>query len=194
MDFATVPRFTRQDCALKILPCATRGGGGRPQGGRRGRTAPPDYAPKDKFLSDAAPAQGYASLMRSSSKTHAHAKALRRSLTPPETALWALLRTRGAGGPTFRRQHPIGPFIADFCCAAARLVVEIDGWDHATPTRGLRDAQRDRYMADLGYTVIRIAAAEVMASAGDVAQSLHDTALGQIAEAKAARAAGSQAG
>ena len=127
--------------------------------------------------------------MRSSPKTHARAKALRRSLTPPETALWALLRTRTVGGPVFRRQHPVGQYIADFYCAAARLVVEVDGWDHADPARVVRDARRDRYMADLGYRVVRIASAEVMASAGDVAQGLYDTALGLIAEAKAARGA-----
>ena len=108
--------------------------------------------------------------MRSPSKTHARAKALRQALTPPETALWALLRTRGDGAPTFRRQHPIGPYIADFYCAAARLVVEIDGWDHARPERVTRDAGRDRHMDELGYRVVRIAAGEVMAAAGDVAQ------------------------
>jgi very-short-patch-repair endonuclease len=125
--------------------------------------------------------------MRSPSKTHTQAKALRRTLTPPEIALWALLRTRAKGAPTFRRQHPIGPYIADFYCAAARLVVEIDGWDHAAPERVTGDARRDRYMDELGYRVIRIAAAEVRASAGDVAQGIYDTARELIEQANAAK-------
>jgi very-short-patch-repair endonuclease len=59
--------------------------------------------------------------------THNRAKALRKALSPPEVLLWTRLRDRQPGRPTFRRRHPIGPYIADLHNAKARLVVEIDG-------------------------------------------------------------------
>lgn len=58
------------------------------------------------------------------------ARKLRQDATPPERMLWHLLRNRRLGGYKFRRQQPIGPFIADFYCEAASLVVEWDGHSH----------------------------------------------------------------
>ena len=77
------------------------------------------------------------------------AKALRRVLTPPEARLWTSLRLR-PGGLKFRRRHPLGPFILDFYCEAARLAAEVDGEGHASATipsatraatRGLTDGE-----------------------------------------------------
>ena len=65
--------------------------------------------------------------MKSFSHTHKRAKDLRRSMSPPEVLLWTRLRVLRGDGPTFRRRHPIGPYIADFYCAAAKLVIEVDG-------------------------------------------------------------------
>jgi very-short-patch-repair endonuclease len=76
--------------------------------------------------------------------------------TLPEQRLWGVLRSRQIEGLRFRRQHPIGPYIVDFLCAEARVVVEIDGSIHAEQRE--YDAQRDDYMQYLGYRVVRITA------------------------------------
>ena len=90
-------------------------------------------------------------------------------MSPPEVKLRALLR-RSRGGVRFRRQHPIGPYVADFYCPAAKLVIEVDGMIHDF-TLG-PDASRDEYMRALGLTVLRIPAADIMADALSVADGL----------------------
>jgi len=64
-------------------------------------------------------------------------------MTRPERTLWALLR-HNQQGLHFRRQHPVGPFVLDFYCAAARLCVEIDGPGH--DERGQQDASRTAWL------------------------------------------------
>jgi very-short-patch-repair endonuclease len=59
------------------------------------------------------------------------ARAMRKEPTPAERALWRMLRGGQLGGIKFRRQAPIGPYIADFACHAPRIVVECDGGQHA---------------------------------------------------------------
>jgi very-short-patch-repair endonuclease len=126
--------------------------------------------------------------VRSAKFTHERARALRKALSPPEILLWTRLRERGRDQPTFRRQHPIGAYIADFYCAAARLVVEIDGWGHADEGRPEHDRRRDDHMSRLGRQVIRIAAAEVMRDADAVAQMIVDTAISRSPNAPSAGA------
>ena len=82
------------------------------------------------------------------------ARALRRAMTPAERALWELLRDRGLGYK-FRRQHPIGPFVADFFCRAANLVVEVDGPYH--DARRAYDRQRDDWLRAAGLRILRLA-------------------------------------
>jgi very-short-patch-repair endonuclease len=84
---------------------------------------------------------------------------MRSAPTPSERALWALLRGKPLG-VWFRRQVPLGRFIADFAAAGARLVVEVDGGYHAE--RRAADARRDRALARLGYRVLRLEAALVL--------------------------------
>src|SRR3954470_5568757 len=81
------------------------------------------------------------------------ARALRRELTPTEAILWRELRDRKLGGYKFRRQQPLGPFVADFCCQAARLMVEVDGDSHVG--REAEDAARTTFLAQQGYLVLR---------------------------------------
>jgi very-short-patch-repair endonuclease len=97
------------------------------------------------------------------------ARQQRRKMTPPEVKLWALLR-RSPAGVSFRRQHPVGPHVADFYCAAAKLVIEIDGQIHDFTVE--RDESRDSYMRGLGLKIIRIPASDVMADAWSVADGL----------------------
>ncbi|MCS7190895.1 MAG: DUF559 domain-containing protein [Fimbriimonadales bacterium] len=85
---------------------------------------------------------------------------LRRQMTPTEKRLWAKLRN-GQLGWKFRRQHSIGPFIADFYCREAHLVVEIDGDPHFTPEVQAYDAERDAYMRSQGLEVLRFTTAEI---------------------------------
>ncbi len=86
----------------------------------------------------------------------AKARALRQNMTKAEVILWVTLRKRALNGARFRRQHPIGPYIADFTCPAAQLIVEVDGETHATPEELAYDARRTKYLEQQGWTVIRV--------------------------------------
>jgi very-short-patch-repair endonuclease/DNA modification methylase len=88
-------------------------------------------------------------------------KQLRREMTPPERKLWKVLRGEQLG-VKFRRQHPIGPYIADFYSREAQLVVEVDGVvAHSGAEAFEYDRARDTYMESLGLRVMRIPASEV---------------------------------
>lgn len=88
------------------------------------------------------------------------ARGLRRVMSAPEITLWQVLRRR-PGGFKFRRQHPSGPYIADFYCHEARLVVEVDGEAHGRGDRPARDEVRDRWFAHRGLITLRIAAIDI---------------------------------
>src|SRR3990172_12450509 len=81
------------------------------------------------------------------------AKLLRKTMTDAERWLWQRLRNRELAGWKFRRQHPIGPFIVDFVCIEKRIVVEIDGGQHAENLES--DAKRSQYLKEKGYHVFR---------------------------------------
>lgn len=87
---------------------------------------------------------------------------LRREMTEPERRLWLFLSRKQLRKSKFRRQHGIGPYVVDFYCPAARLVVEIDGESHARGDRMTKDRQRDTYLRSLGVQVIRYSNIEVM--------------------------------
>jgi very-short-patch-repair endonuclease len=89
------------------------------------------------------------------------ARELRRRPSLPETLLWRELRKR-PGGFKFRQQHPLGWYIVDFYCAAARLVIELDGLSHSTGDRPAHDERRDRWIGEQGMRVTRFAATDVM--------------------------------
>ncbi len=99
--------------------------------------------------------------MRQSRLTTACARQLRREMTNAERKLWSALRRHGLAGAQFRRQAPCGPYIADFLCHGARLVVEVDGATHSTEAERSRDAKRDAWFAANGYAVLRVTNAEV---------------------------------
>ena len=82
------------------------------------------------------------------------ARRLRREMTPAERQVWRFLRGRGLRGFKFRRQVPVGPFIVDFLCVEAGLVVEIDGESHWGQLA--YDRRRTLYLETQGYRVIRI--------------------------------------
>jgi very-short-patch-repair endonuclease len=82
-------------------------------------------------------------------------------MSPPEAYLWQTLRSR-PGGLKFRRQHPLDRCTGDFYCAAAKLVVEVDGISHEMGDSPARDSRRDAWLRDQGLSVIRFNADDVM--------------------------------
>ena len=90
-----------------------------------------------------------------------HARALRRDATPAERRLWQGSRRHQVGGLKFRRQVPLGPYIADFYCGSAKLVIEVDGISHIDSRT---DAVRDAWMARHGVRVVRVANRDVLAN------------------------------
>ncbi len=83
------------------------------------------------------------------------AKSLRRPLTPAENRFWYYVRNRRMLGLKFRRQHPLGRFIADFYCHELKLVVEIDGTIHDLKHIQEYDLERETQIKNLGLTVLR---------------------------------------
>jgi very-short-patch-repair endonuclease len=82
------------------------------------------------------------------------ARQLRHRSTDAERRLWSKLRDRRLGGCKFRRQHPIGPYIADFVCTESYLIVELDGGQHFSRQKRY-DQARDAWLAQQGYRVLR---------------------------------------
>jgi len=101
------------------------------------------------------------------------ARALRGNLTDAEQRLWYRLRNRRFGGYKFRRQVPVGPYVIDFVCMAERLIVEVDGGQHAQ--RAAADARRTRYLEGQGYRVVRFWNNEVLGNFEGVLQRLMET-------------------
>jgi very-short-patch-repair endonuclease len=91
---------------------------------------------------------------------HERARKLRRNGTEAECILWARLRRRQLG-VKFRRQAVIGPFIADFACFAERLVIELDGPIHEDPVREREDRERQRWLENAGFQVLRFRNSEL---------------------------------
>src|SRR6266542_2532556 len=87
------------------------------------------------------------------------ARALRTNLTDAERKLWRAPRDRRLGGTKFRRQAPIGPYIADFICYEARLVIEVDGGQHADSPS---DRRRDQWLAVNDGLVLRFWNSDVL--------------------------------
>jgi very-short-patch-repair endonuclease len=93
------------------------------------------------------------------------ARSLRRAATEPEKTLWRHLRQcLPLQGSHFRRQVPIGPYIADFCCFRAKLIVEVDGNQHGFDANAARDAVRTQFLESQGFQVLRFSNRDVMTS------------------------------
>jgi very-short-patch-repair endonuclease len=90
------------------------------------------------------------------------ARALRQDAPDAERKLWRALRNRGLDGLRFKRQVPIGPWFADFCCNGCKLIVELDGYHHAETKA--RDDRRTAWLEREGYRVIRFWNGDVFTS------------------------------
>lgn len=80
---------------------------------------------------------------------------LRRNLTPWELKLWLIVKNRGIKNAKFRRQVKIGPYVVDFLCPAAKLIIELDGGHHGDSDNQIKDQIRQKYLENLGYKVLR---------------------------------------
>ena len=85
-----------------------------------------------------------------------NSKELRQNQTDTESVLWYYLRNRGLNNIKFRRQVPIGKYIADFICMEKKLIIELDGSQHLEDKDVVYDKNRTQYLNSLGYKVIRI--------------------------------------
>jgi very-short-patch-repair endonuclease len=105
-------------------------------------------------------------------KSHAFAKSLRRKMTHAEVILWQNLRRNAIDGIKFRRQHPIGPYIADFACLRAKLIVEVDGETHASEGERFHDARRRAFVAQFGWMEIRVGNSDVYKNLDGVLEAI----------------------
>jgi len=96
------------------------------------------------------------------------ARRLRKNMTDAERKLWQYLRLRQLEGHKFRRQVRIGPYIADFACLKAMLVIEVDGGQHADARA--YDSRRDDFMRGQGYRILRFWNNEVLGNMDGVWQ------------------------
>jgi 5-methyltetrahydrofolate--homocysteine methyltransferase len=101
-----------------------------------------------------------------------------------ERELWAALRGRRYQGLKFRRQHSIGPYIADFYCEALHLVIEADGRVHNEPDQVAHDVNRDGWLSQAGCTVVRIPEDEII-NAMPLALARIEEAVQQIRKRRA---------
>ncbi len=108
------------------------------------------------------------------------ARALRRRQTDAEIKLWQYLRDLNRAGHTFRHQAPIGHYIVDFASHSTRLVIEIDGSQHARPAELARDAARTAWLKSEGYRVIRFWNSDVLLNMRGVIDEVLEAAGGPM--------------
>ena len=105
-------------------------------------------------------------------KMRMRARALRQDLTKAERVVWYGLRAHRLEGAGFRRQTPVGPYIADFLSHTAKLVIEIDGGQHFSTAHEARDKRRDAFFAAKGFRVLRFNNHDVMVNRAGVLETI----------------------
>jgi len=105
-----------------------------------------------------------------------NAKNRRKKLTDAEAVLWMHLK-KGIHGCKFRRQHPIGLYIADFYCHRAKLIVEVDGEVHNNEEVRKADNERQKELEGWGNSVIRFTNQQVMKNVNDVIKAISEKTL-----------------
>jgi len=100
------------------------------------------------------------------------ARTLRKDPTPPERALWQRLRRRQLAGFKFRRQHSVGPYICDFACLEASVVVELDGSQHVEQSN--YDTRRDAFLRARGFRVLRFWNNDVLVRTEVVLETIYE--------------------
>ena len=107
-----------------------------------------------------------------SSKLRSNARALRKNSTDAERIMWSELRDHRLNGASFRRQVPIGSYIADFMCHTAKLVIELDGGQHFSDRGEQTDAARSAVIEAKGFQVLRFGNHDVMTNRAGVLETI----------------------
>jgi very-short-patch-repair endonuclease len=94
--------------------------------------------------------------------------------------VWQMLRASRIRGKKFRREYPIPPYTVDFVCLSLKLIVEVDGKDHFTEAGMRADAQRDQFLRDQGFEVIRVDGYQVTQDPTSVRRFIEDAVDKQI--------------
>jgi very-short-patch-repair endonuclease len=105
------------------------------------------------------------------------ARTLRKRSTNTEARLWRYLRDKRIDGFKFRRQHPIGRYVVDFVCLEKRLIVEADGGQHNESEKKAKDRERDEWLRNEGYKVLRFWDNEVFENLEGVLERIRETLL-----------------
>jgi very-short-patch-repair endonuclease len=108
------------------------------------------------------------------------AKHLRRAMTRAEILQWRYLKAHHLDGISFRRQVPMGRYVADFVCHTAHLIVELDGETHDFDARQQHDAVRDAWLASRGYMILRFANEQVLSALEGALTVISETAAARI--------------
>jgi very-short-patch-repair endonuclease len=117
-------------------------------------------------------------MMATSEVLKNNSRLLRKSMTDAERRLWQALRLRQLEGLKFRRQFPIGRYIVDFACPERKLVIELDGGQHAEQES--YDKDRTKWLEGQGYRVLRFWNNEVMTNLEGVKESIYNAISGNV--------------
>jgi very-short-patch-repair endonuclease len=103
---------------------------------------------------------------------HFMAKGLRKNFTDTEKLLWRHLRAKQMEGYKFRRQEPMGSYIVDFVCQEKKIVIEVDGGQHAVERE--KDCERDKWLEGQGYKVLRFWNNEVLTNINGILEVIRN--------------------
>ena len=106
-----------------------------------------------------------------------YAKDLRSGSTDAERILWSWIRAKRLEGLKFRRQHPMGRYIVDFACLERKIVIELDGGQHAELERKEYDRERDNWLKKEGYRILRFWDNEVLTNINGVLEVIREHCL-----------------
>ncbi|QYJ01254.1 endonuclease domain-containing protein [Thalassovita mediterranea] len=109
--------------------------------------------------------------MRDGAKTKL-ARSMRKAPTSAEAKLWTRLRRRQIADCRFRRQHPVGPFVADFACVERKVIVEVDGATHSTEAEWAYDRKRTELLEAEGWKIVRASNVEVYGNLDGVLEAI----------------------
>ncbi|THD74478.1 MAG: endonuclease domain-containing protein [Phenylobacterium sp.] len=122
------------------------------------------------------------------------ARELRRNMSEPEIMLWSRLKRLRERGWRFRRQAPFRGYFLDFVCLSRRLLVEVDGSQHADEVQSEHDFVRDRVLERQGFRVLRVFAGEVRRDLGRVMDQIVLALEAQPSTSEGGRSAGAEPG
>jgi very-short-patch-repair endonuclease len=105
-------------------------------------------------------------------RSRPRAKSMRHEMTKAEVVLWTQLREANRHGYKFRRQHPIGSFIADFAHMRGRLVIEVDGETHGTDAERAYDRRRTAFLRAQGWNVVRFTNTDIYENVSGVVDAI----------------------